>query len=280
MKNVKWQMKENFAFSPEIGFPASADQLKVTPRFTLEKVEGRPKLTGIYHLAVNVNLEERKNDNSEINEAILIDDLDIDGKTGYFEYAVPFNIDFPPEADDPIDIKTMNTTHEIDENGCLSIIWDVECTYKEVGIHQTREEQKENQSAKTASAEAKKKEAVAEEKQTQTTKKEVAEKQQTKAEKKEAVTEVKATKESNEHKQAAASAKKEVSETRQSTTPQTETEVAVASHESESVRNTSQVVVETASFTEDEVLSFISELEDGISTTGFRLNDVLVQGES
>ncbi|AOV07581.1 hypothetical protein [Sporosarcina ureilytica] len=269
MKNVKWQMKENFAFSPEIGFPASADQLKVTPRFTLEKVEGRPKLTGIYHLAVNVNLEERTNGHSEVNEAILIDDLDIDGKTGYFEYAVPFNIDFPPEADDPIDIKTLNTTHEIDKNGCLSIIWDVECSYKEVGIHQTqREEQKEKQSAKAVNSEADKKEAFVEEKQT-------------KAAKKEADAEEKQTKAANEQKQKEASAKEEFTATKESTEHQTETEAAAASIESEPVRNTSQVVVENSSFSEgDEVLSFISELEDGISTTGFRLNDVFVQGKS
>src|SRR5690625_754047 len=99
MKNVKWQMKENFAFPSAVGKPLSAENLKVTPRFTLEKVEGRPKLTGIYHLAVNLNLSTEKSADRKVGDAILIDDVDINGNTGYFEYAVPFNIDFPPEAD-------------------------------------------------------------------------------------------------------------------------------------------------------------------------------------
>ena len=55
----------------------------------------------------------------------------MDGNGGYFEYAVPLHIDLPPEAGSPLQVVTTSTTNELDGQGSFSVVWDVECSYKE-----------------------------------------------------------------------------------------------------------------------------------------------------
>ena len=212
MKKVQWQMKENFIFPSSTGMPTGTEKLDVTPRFTIDRTSDNLRMTGIYHVAANVEFEAEVSRESEIDTATLIEDVDVTGNLGYFEYAVPFNIDLPPEAADPLNLVTLNPSHKVDEKGQLEVIWDVECTYNEVVVvpDQVAAEAAEQEEAKVL--------AKAEDDALQTEK-------------------------------------------------QVETE--------------SQVVVGNTAFSDDdEVLSFISELDDDISTTLFRLNDVLVQSES
>lgn len=231
MKEVNWQMKESFAFPNEIGQPESAENIKITPRFTVEEFEGRPKLTGIYHIAVNVNLTESSKEMPPVDDAILIDDLDINEGSGYFEYALPFNIDFPPEAETPVELKVENPAYEV-ESGQLAMIWDVKCAYTEAGIGQSKEQptiEKE-----TASADEKVEPST-----------------------------------------------KTVEKPKVESSPElhSEQKVEVASKPNrESVSETAKAPVETTVFTDsdDEVLDFIAQLEDDVSTTSFRLNDVFV----
>lgn len=212
MKEVNWQMKEKFVFPKEMGRPETAESIQITPRYTVEEFEGRPKLTGIYHIALSVNLAEAPEETVEIEEAILIDDLEIEGSQGYFEYALPFNIDFPPEAENPVDLVVENPTYEATD-GYLAMIWDVLCTYEEAGI--------EKASKKVTT------------------------------EKEEVVQRAEAVATDNHEEQVVA--------------PNESTEQPKAP-------------VETTVFTKegDEVLAFIAQLEDGVSTTSFRLNDVFV----
>lgn len=211
MKEVEWQMKEDFSFPKEIGQPESAENIKITPRFTVEEFEGRPKLTGIYHIAVDVNLADQPTEMVSVDDAILIDDLEINGQSGYFEYALPFNIDFPPEAKDPVHLKVENPNYEVDA-GHLSMIWDVKCTYTEAGIEKSRAQQASDEETVLKEAEDVQEKVV---------------------------------------EQASADDLKAES---------------VSKH------------VKATGFSEsgDEVIDFITQLEDGVSTTSFRLNDVFV----
>lgn len=240
MKEVKWQMKEQFTFPSKFGQPTSTEEVKVTPRFTEETVEGRPKLTGIYHLAVTVNFDKEETSKGETTDAVVIDDLDMKETTGYFEYAVPFNIDFPPEARDPVTIQTVKPSAEINNNQ-LAIIWEVACTYEEVGIHQQAEKIK---TPKETS------EQVTEKQSEQTN---ASQKQQVQAE-----TEVEKPTKTEE------ASKSEVEE-------------VTNDKANEPISRSKEVAIETVSTSEgDEVLDFIAELEDGVSATSFRLNDIFV----
>lgn len=150
MKTVEWQIQEIFNFPATTGMPTGAETVKVTPRFTIDRTNASVRLTGIYHLAVNVEFEGEVSEQSTNESIIFIDDVDIQGNTGYFEYAVPFNIDLPPEADDPLNIVATNPVCEAHGQGALSIVWNVECSYKEVVIVQ-----EETAEQKAAHAESK-----------------------------------------------------------------------------------------------------------------------------
>ena len=102
MKKKQWTMQEDFIFPKNAGVPAGAELVNVTPRYTEERTEDAVRLTGIYHIAANVQFEEGERGSGALDTAILIDDVELDGNGGYFEYAVPLHIDLPPEVGSPV----------------------------------------------------------------------------------------------------------------------------------------------------------------------------------
>lgn len=262
MKTVQWQMQENFKFPASTGMPTGVETVKVTPRFTIDRTDASVRLTGIYHLAANVEFDGEVNEQSERiddEDTIFIDDVDIQGETGYFEYAIPFNIDLPPEADDPLNIVTSNAVCEQNGQGAIGIIWDVECSYKQVVIVQ-----EESPEQKSAHAEAK-----------LTAKAELEAEAKSELEK-----ESKAKSESAPETETKAVVKSEPA-LESKTVHEPASEQVVELEQEEGAEEATEVLLETVSFSEkDEVLAFLMGLEDGYSTTSFRSNDVPVQSES
>ena len=214
MKTVQWQMKEDFVFPESTGTPMGTESVRVTPRFTIDRSNESVRMTGIYHLAANVEFDlEVPRKEKQVESAILIDDVELNGNLGYFEYAVPFNIDLPPEANDPLNIVTANAQSEMEGQGAIAVIWEVQCSYREV-----IEVQADSSNQEQAKGDNK----------------------------------VENTTESPE-----------VVEEKAAPEP-------TVKYENVSIQNGE----------EDETLSFIAGLEDGISTTLFRSNNVPVQSES
>ena len=110
-----------------------AVKVTVTPRYTEERTEDAVRLTGIYHIAANVEFDEGSSGAEEWDDSfILIDDVEVDGKDGYFEYAVPLNIDLPSIAEGSLEIVTTQcATGKPDGQGTYGVVWNVECTYTE-----------------------------------------------------------------------------------------------------------------------------------------------------
>ena len=132
MKTVQWQMKEDFVFPESTGTPMGTESVRVTPRFAIDRSNESVRMTGIYHLAVNVKFDMEVPRREEHGEStILIDDVELNGNLGYFEYAVPFNIDLPPEANDPLNIVTADAKCEMEGQGAIAVIWEVQCSYRE-----------------------------------------------------------------------------------------------------------------------------------------------------
>ncbi len=130
MEKKQWPMQEDFYFPENAGVPTGVQSLTVTPRYTEERTEDAVRLTGIYHIAANVEFDESTLRSIELDDSyILIDDVELDGKDGYFEYAVPLNIDLPPEAEGSLNVVTTHATGKSDGQGTYGIVWNVECTY-------------------------------------------------------------------------------------------------------------------------------------------------------
>jgi hypothetical protein len=191
MEKKQWSMQEDFYFPEHAGVPTGVQSVTVTPRYTEERTEDAVRLTGIYHIAANIEFDEGTLRSAEVEDSfILIDDVEVDGKDGYFEYAVPLNIDLPSIAESPLEVVTTHATGKSDGQGTYGVVWNVECTYTEAVVR--------------------------------------------------------------------------VEEP-------VEVQVVVA---------TPLVAIDSTSLNElDEVLSFITELTDGVSTTTYRSNDILVKNE-
>ncbi|MBO0587110.1 hypothetical protein [Sporosarcina sp. E16_8] len=191
MEKKQWSMQENFYFPEHAGVPTGVQSVTVTPRYTEERTEDAVRLTGIYHIAANIEFDEGLRAVEWDDSFILIDDVEVDGKDGYFEYAVPLNIDLPSIAESPLEIVTTHATGKSDGQGTYGVVWNVECTYTEAVVLVEQPE---------------------------------------------------------------------------------EVQVVVA---------TPLVAINSTPLDElDEVLSFIAELTDGVSTTAYRSNDVFVKNES
>ncbi|MFS0575386.1 hypothetical protein AB1K83_07125 [Sporosarcina sp. 179-K 3D1 HS] len=133
MDKKKWTMQENFMFPAEAGMPAEAISLKVTPGFMEERSEQGVRLSGIYHIAAKIRFTEEEpiQEAEGLDAAVLVEDVELDGNKGYFEYAVPLHIDLPPEAKSPIHVTASHERSEWDGQGSIGIVWEVECEYNQ-----------------------------------------------------------------------------------------------------------------------------------------------------
>ncbi|WP_342511073.1 hypothetical protein MKY34_12595 [Sporosarcina sp. FSL K6-1522] len=238
MENKQWTMEEVFIFPEHAGLPAGVKSLKVTPGFTEKRTEDAVRLTGIYHVAANVEFAEGERAEGIPDATIFIDDVELAEDAGYFEYAVPLHIDLPPEVEGPLQVVTTNVTSESDGQGLFSIVWDVAVTQEEPVVVSVQEEpaiafELEEQASPIAEAEV--------------------------------VQEEKSVAAIQEEEYVAFAPEEEVAIEK---VTEAESVAQTATYNSTSYNNA------------DEALSFIAGLEDGISTTSFRSNDVFVQNKS
>lgn len=128
MEEKVWSVEERFGF-PSIGNAIESKMIRVTPQWQMIHDDSSVRLLGVYHIASNLVFELGETNHFD-EDNVMIDDVDLEGLTGYFEYAVPFTIDLPDDASIPqLDIQNVQTLFE---NGCCKIGWDVSCSYKKL----------------------------------------------------------------------------------------------------------------------------------------------------
>lgn len=131
MKTLQWTMEEVFYFPEEIGVPEEGSAVKVNAGFSENRTEDAVRLTGIYHVAAQVNFAEGDRAAEISDEAVFVDDVELEGNSGYFEYAVPLYIDLPPEVKTPLTIEATDVSARTSADGALAVKWNVTCTYGE-----------------------------------------------------------------------------------------------------------------------------------------------------
>lgn len=129
MKTLQWTMEELFYFPEEIGVPEEGGAVKVNAGFSENRTEDSVRLTGIYHVAAQVGFTEGERATEFADEAVYVDDVELEGNSGYFEYAVPLYIDLPPEVNAPLTLEATDVSVRTDDNGALAVKWNVTCTY-------------------------------------------------------------------------------------------------------------------------------------------------------
>ena len=127
MKTISWEMMERFYFPTELGAIDEISEVKITPQWQQQQVDESVRLSGIYHIAARLKFDRTKG--IQATEGIFIDQLDLEGQNGYFEYALPLEVDLPKEK---VDGPSLNLHVDdvlffvYDGDGC-TFKWQVSC---------------------------------------------------------------------------------------------------------------------------------------------------------
>jgi len=91
-------MSETFCF-PGYGCPTEIAAVQIKPQWQAMQLEDSLRLVGIYHITAHVRFDfQNMQAFTGEEDLISIDALDVQGDTGYFEYAVPLHVDLPKES--------------------------------------------------------------------------------------------------------------------------------------------------------------------------------------
>ncbi|WP_060206979.1 hypothetical protein [Sporosarcina koreensis] len=319
MKTLQWDMKEVFYFPESVGVPNDARLVKVKAGFTEKRSDDAVRLSGIYHIAAKVDFTDGQRNETIPNDVVFVDDVELDGQTGYFEYAVPLYIDLPPEVEQPLHIEATNVKSTFDGQGSLTVAWNVNCTYGQASADETASKEseskeavkKENVSKEIVGNEPVTKESISEEGVAMATvNKETASNES--AVNKESVDKITANNESADKEPVSQSAtnmevnkeseiteeqmvtaavpdvnenvvaeKQEEVQKQQTSEPQ-QTAVVQKQEAAEPVQETQATAMHDSSSwnSQDDILSYIAALPDEWTTSRFRSNDIFVKEES
>ncbi len=123
-----WSMEQLFRFPEGCGEPVRAESVNVTPQYSDERTDNSYRLTGIYHMTCMAVFNGEEATPAPAG-ATMIEEIDMDGETGYFEYAVPLYIDLPADKAAAATLKAHDVRAHITDDGAFCISWKVDCEY-------------------------------------------------------------------------------------------------------------------------------------------------------
>lgn len=132
MQNFQWEMMAQFIFPAQLGIVEEVISVDIKPRWQEVETEESIRLTGIYHIMASVRFNPSQT--PRFSEGTFIEHIEFDGNNGYFEYALPFEVDLPrekiSEKDQPrVDIQDLSFLI-FDGSSCL-FKWDACCVVDE-----------------------------------------------------------------------------------------------------------------------------------------------------
>jgi hypothetical protein len=133
MNQVNWNLKEVFYFPESFGVPCNSPKVTVKPQVEFQQLNGVCSLHGVYHIAANVEFQPGECEHHGTSEWISIEDLDLNGEVGYFEYAVPLFVELPPtyvHGNVMPEIQLTEVNAAVSDDHTLQIGWNVTCTYE------------------------------------------------------------------------------------------------------------------------------------------------------
>ena len=121
----QWEMKETFTFPKQLGNVQENSKIVVEPKWHEEISEDSVVVRGIYVVKGNIQFDHVARED-EIEEGIYIEHMDIEKDHGYFEYALPFSVDFPNDDIEAVSLRINDIKLE-PNNGYCSCSWAVHC---------------------------------------------------------------------------------------------------------------------------------------------------------
>ena len=126
MREVRWQIEEQFCFPPKLGVIKKVKAFSVQPKWQMRKFNQSVQLLGIYHMKANVLFKDGKSEPL----GILIEDFDFNDDHAYFEYAFPLKVDLPNGEYEGISLMIENEKTSISPTNNLIVSFEVVCKFK------------------------------------------------------------------------------------------------------------------------------------------------------
>ncbi|MEI4769394.1 hypothetical protein WAX74_07015 [Psychrobacillus sp. FJAT-51614] len=128
-----WDVKEQFLFPASFGIPKEIKTVEVTPQYEQSETEDTIQINGIYHITCHVEFEEGEHEHHATSEFTQIEDLDVQGEVGYFEYAVPMSVEISKDKiqegyTPSLDVRRVNS--KTTDHAAVEIGWSVYCEYE------------------------------------------------------------------------------------------------------------------------------------------------------
>ena len=119
-------MEELFTFPLELGSVKEEKKINVQVNWETSRFMDVVHVRGIYHITAKVrfSLEEQ----AHLSPGTLIEHIDLEGDEGYFEYAIPFNLELPNGELKELRVEDIKTTCQ----DSLHIAWQVICVHEEM----------------------------------------------------------------------------------------------------------------------------------------------------
>ncbi|MFJ7737785.1 valyl-tRNA synthetase [Lysinibacillus sp. NPDC097287] len=129
IEHKTWNMSETFCF-PGYGCPTEIASVQITPQWQAQQLEDSLRLIGIYHVTAHVRFDfQEEHAMVDSDDLVKIDALDLQGDTGYFEYAVPLHVDLPKDAS--IDSLMVKDIRPSLNNQTCQLEWTIASTFSE-----------------------------------------------------------------------------------------------------------------------------------------------------
>lgn len=125
MREVRWQIEEQFCFPPKLGVVKKVKAFSVQPKWQMRTVNQSVQLLGIYHMKASVLFKEGRAEPL----GILIEDFDFNDDHAYFEYAFPLKVDLPNGEYRDVSLKIVNEKATISPTNNLIVSFDVVCKF-------------------------------------------------------------------------------------------------------------------------------------------------------
>ena len=137
MTTKTWDVREQFRFPQSFGVPKEIKNVAVTPQCEIADKEDTIQIVGIYHITCHVKFEECEDEHHATSDFTEIEDLDLQGEVGYFEYAVPMSIEIDKDKIKKGSKPTVHVNHinsKPTEPMAIEIGWTVHCAYDEAPV--------------------------------------------------------------------------------------------------------------------------------------------------
>lgn len=129
MKTIAWDMAEQFTFPVGLGAIEDVVSVNVTPKWEQSDDGQSIRLSGVYHIVASVQFNPVQQ--VEQVDGTYIEHIDLEHSTGYFEYALPLEVDLPSnKVEGPIKLE-VSEVKSLNDTASCQFVWQVHCNFGE-----------------------------------------------------------------------------------------------------------------------------------------------------